>query len=112
MSGEVKQTPMLVGALVVGVPVPRVIEDVGATAVVRFATFFTDNIRNPHTRRAYHRWIVTFYEHCRSHGLRFEDVKSYHVSAFIESLLQEGANPVTGKPYAKQSVKQALAAIP
>lgn len=102
MSGEVKQTPMVVRSLVVGVPVPRVVEDVGATAAVRFATFFTDNIRNPNTRVAYHRAACLFLDWCGDRGLGLSSIESYHVSAYVESLMSCRS---------KSTVKQSLAAI-
>jgi site-specific recombinase XerD len=76
---------------------------VGRKAVERFVTFFTDNIRNPHTRRAYHKQVLDFFAWCDLQRLDFARIKSFHVSAYIESLLAAGK--------AKPSVKQGLAAI-
>jgi hypothetical protein len=53
--------------------VPATIADLGPRASKRFATFFTDNIRNPNTRRAYHRSAAQFFDWCASQG-RFESV--------------------------------------
>ncbi len=96
--------------------VPALILELGADAAGRFLTYFTDNIRNVHTRRAYHRWVLYFFDWCDHKGLDFQAVKSFHVSAFIEGLLSDQAqNIVPDKrdpgPYGKSSVKQALAAV-
>ncbi len=96
--------------------VPALILKLGADAAGRFLTYFTDNIRNVHTRRAYHRWVLYFFDWCDHQGLDFQAVQSFHVSAFIEGLLSDQAqNIVPDKrdegPYGKSSVKQALAAV-
>ena len=96
--------------------VPALILELGADAAERFITYFTDNIRNPNTRRAYHRWVLYFFCWCDRTGLDFKSVKSFHVSAFIEGLLSEQAQKIVPEkrdegPYGKSSVKQALAAI-
>ena len=96
--------------------VPALILELGADAAGRFLTYFTDNIRNVHTRRAYHRWVLYFFDWCDHQGLDFQAVQSFHVSAFIEGLLSDQAqNIVPDKrdpgPYGKSSVKQALAAV-
>jgi site-specific recombinase XerD len=83
--------------------VPAVVAERGAKASERFVTFFTDHIRNPNTRRAYHRAVLDFFDWCESRGLDFVAIKSFHVSAYIEWLLKGGKS--------KSSVKQILAAI-
>lgn len=50
---------------------PEPVCEVEATAAERFATFFTDKIRNPNTRRAYHRSALQFFDWCQSQGLEF-----------------------------------------
>ena len=92
------------GGSVAGIDyVPELVCDVGPTAAERFVTFFTNNIRNPNTRRAYHRAALQFFDWCQSQRLDFTTIKSFHVSAFLEELLAGGKN--------KSSVKQSLAAI-
>lgn len=74
-----------------------------ARAAERFWDFFTANIRNKHTRRAYYNAVCKFSEFCAEldvHDLEY--VKPVHVSAYIESL-QSG--------FAKPTIKQHLAAI-
>ena len=65
--------------------------------------FFTVNIRNPHTRRAYFRNAITFLRWCEARGIRnLKAIKPIRVAAYIEQLQQD---------YAKPSVKQQLATI-
>jgi site-specific recombinase XerD len=70
-------------------------------AVEHFFDFFTSNIRNKNTRRAYYNAGCRFADWCEGRGvLEFGRVKPLHVAAFIETL-----------PLAKPAVKQNLAAI-
>ena len=74
-----------------------------ARAAERFFDFFTSNIRNRNTRRAYYKAACRFAEWCEGRGLRdLAGVKPLHVAAYIEELLSELAKP---------SVKQHLAAL-
>ncbi|CAN5897897.1 tyrosine-type recombinase/integrase [soil metagenome] len=82
--------------------VPAVIAQFGERASERFFTFFVDNIRNPNTRAAYYRNARRFFDWCGNRGLELKEIKSYHVSAYIEELGQTMAAP---------SVKQHLATI-
>jgi site-specific recombinase XerD len=69
----------------------------------RFFGFFTANIRNPHTRRAYYKAACRFADWCEGRGLSaMAAVKPHHVAAYIEAL-QGGLS--------KPSVKQHLAAL-
>ena len=69
----------------------------------RFIEFFTANIRNPHTRRAYTRATLDFAAWCDQAGLTaLEDIEPVHVAAYIETLQSRLSAP---------SVKQNLAAI-
>jgi integrase len=80
-----------------------------AEAAERFWGFFTANIRNPHTRRAYYKAACQFSEWCE--GRRLNDltrIKPMHVAAYIEWLL---AKKPEGKGLSKPSVKQQLAAL-
>ena len=90
--------------------VPAVVAGVGPKAARRFLTFFTDNIANEHTRKAYYSNIMTFYHWCEQQGLAFDQIESYHVAAYRETLLKEG-NPRTGRKVSKSTFKQHLAAI-
>jgi site-specific recombinase XerD len=72
-------------------------------AARRFWEFFTVNIRNPHTRRAYFLAARHFASWCEERGLReLTQIQPIHVAAYVESLQQTHARP---------TVKQHLAAI-
>jgi site-specific recombinase XerD len=72
-------------------------------ATERFWEFFTANIRNRNTRRAYYKAACRFSDWCEERGLHdLARVKPIHVAAFIEELLQSLSKP---------SVKQHLAAL-
>jgi hypothetical protein len=49
--------------------VPALIADLGDDASWRYVEFFTANIRNPHTRRAYARACARFFAWCENRGL-------------------------------------------
>src|SRR5882724_1465306 len=69
----------------------------------RFWEFFTANIRNRNTRRAYYKAVCRFSEWCEGRGLHeLAWVKPMHVAAFIEEL---------GQALSKPTVKQSLAAL-
>lgn len=69
----------------------------------RFFGFFTANIANRNTRRAYFKAACRFAEWCERRGIAgLADVEPYHVAAYIEGLKGELATP---------SVKQHLAAL-
>jgi integrase len=74
-----------------------------ARAAERFFDFFTANIQNKHTRRAYFNAACRFSEFCAERGVHdLARVKPVHVAGYIESL-REG--------FAKPTTKQHLAAI-
>jgi site-specific recombinase XerD len=96
---SVKESPALAG---LAVKLPALFMPDEKTAE-RFFDFFTANIRNPHTRRTYYKAACRFAEWCGGRSVaRLADVKTRHVSAYIEGLKCELATP---------SVKQALAAL-
>lgn len=69
----------------------------------RFFGFFTANIRNPHTRRAYYKAASRFAEWCEGRGLTgLPAVRPVHVAAYVEELQAELSKP---------TVKQNLAAL-
>src|SRR5208337_4574164 len=82
--------------------IPAVIGNEGPAASERFFTFFTDTIRNPNTRAAYYRNARRFFDWAQARGLALKDIRSFHVSAFIEELSLTHSAP---------SVKQNLATI-
>ena len=80
--------------------VPAVIADAGPQAAERFFEFFTANIRNRNTRRAYARSAGHFFAWCADRGYGLHQIRPIVVAAYIE---QHGG--------AKPSVKVSLAAI-
>jgi integrase/recombinase XerD len=69
----------------------------------RFWEFFTVNIRNPHTRRAYFKAVETFAAWCAERGLHdLAAVTPMHIAGYVEQL---------GRIRSKPTVKQHLAAI-
>src|SRR5882672_6809135 len=53
------------------------IADAGDAAGWRYVEFFTANIRNPHTRRAYARACARFFAWCEERGLPLTAVRPY-----------------------------------
>jgi site-specific recombinase XerD len=84
-------------------PVPVLVSQAGERAGMRFLEFFTANIRNPNTRRAYARAANEFLTWCADVGVPdLATVAPLHVSTWIELQMQRLAAP---------SVKQRLSAI-
>jgi integrase/recombinase XerD len=83
-----------------GIRMPAIIADCGEGTCRRFIEFFTVNIRNPNTRKAYYRAVSNFLNWCEARGIKFEQIGPVVVAAYIE---QNTASPPT--------VKQHLAAI-
>lgn len=82
---------------------PTIVAAAGDDAVTRFIEYFTAHIRNPHTRRAYHRNALTFLLWCEAKGIgSVRAVKPVTVAAYIEQ---------PGRSHAKPTVKQHLATI-
>ena len=83
--------------------VPALVDGAGPRAAMRFVEFFTAHIRNPHTRRAYHRAVLGFFTWCEQRGLEeLGRILPVHIAAYVEELQQEQS---------KATVKQHLAAI-
>jgi site-specific recombinase XerD len=82
--------------------VPALIVDAGETAGWQYVEFFTANIRNPHTRRAYARACSQFFAWCEERGLTLTTIRPFDVAAWVEQLQQTNSAP---------GVKQQLAAV-
>lgn len=75
----------------------------------RFFGFFTANIRNQNTRRAYYKAACRFSEWCEGREVsHLAQVKPRHIAAYIERL---GLARPEGEGLSKPSVKQHLAAL-
>lgn len=83
--------------------VPALVSHAGERAAVRFLEFFTANIRNANTRRAYARAVNEFLSWCHNVGVPdLGAVAPLHVASWIELQTQTLAAP---------SVRQRLAAM-
>jgi site-specific recombinase XerD len=90
-------TPLPGGALI-----PVLIANAGEQASWRYVDFFTANIRNPNTRRAYARSCQQFFAWCDERALSLPAIRPFDVSTYIEYRQQTHSAP---------DVKQQLAAI-
>jgi integrase/recombinase XerD len=83
-------------------PVPALFAPDNQSAM-RFLEFFTANIRNANTRRAYYKAASRFASWCDAHGLAdLRRLLPVHVAAYIEEMMRTQSRP---------SVKQHLAGI-
>jgi site-specific recombinase XerD len=90
-------TPLPDGQLI-----PALIAEAGEQAAWRYVDFFTSNIRNPNTRRAYARACHTFFAWCDERGLTLTTIRPYDVATYIET---------RGLSHSAPDVKQQLAAV-
>ena len=81
---------------------PHIITTAGANASRRFLEFFTAEIRNPHTRRAYAKAVSRFLAWCEKRNLSLHQLQPVLVAGYIEDLQNQVSPP---------TVKQHLAAI-
>ncbi len=82
---------------------PALIASAGDRAAYRFLEFFTAQIRNANTRRAYAKAVGEFCAWLEGHGLpSIVAVSSIHIAAYVEEL---------GRSHSVPTVKQRLAAI-
>jgi site-specific recombinase XerD len=101
------QVPALIEAGQLATPdattiVPALIANAGDHAGWRYVEFFTANIRNPHTRRAYARACGSFFAWCEERGLTLPTIRPFDVAAWIDQLQEKHRAP---------GVKQQLAAV-
>ena len=81
-------------------PLPAPIVRAGEKAAFRFLEFFTANIRNRNTRRAYGQAVGQFFAWCEDKRLELNQLNPIVVAAYIEQ-----------HPAAAPTVKQHLAAL-
>lgn len=75
-------------------PLPALVAVAGERARVRFYEFFTANIRNPNTRRAYARATAEFLAWCEARGITsIAAVQPIHVAGYIEELTAARSAP-------------------
>jgi site-specific recombinase XerD len=82
--------------------VPALIAEAGEQAGWRYVEFFTANINNPHTRRAYARACARFFAWCEARGLTLAAIRPFDVAAWVNELQATHGAP---------GVKQQLAAV-
>src|SRR6202521_944409 len=82
--------------------VPALIADLGEQASWRYVEFFTANINNDHTRRAYARACARFFTWCEDRGLTLTAIRPFDVAAWGKELQENHGAP---------GVKQQLAAV-
>src|ERR1700735_3545536 len=82
--------------------VPALIADLGDAAGWRYVEFFTANINNDHTRRAYARACARFFAWCDDRGLTLTTIRPFDVAAWVKELQENHGAP---------GVKQQLAAV-
>ena len=83
--------------------VPALITDAGGEqAGWRYVEFFTANINNDHTRRAYARACSRFFAWCEQRGLALTTIRPFDVAAWVKELQEKHGAP---------GVKQQLAAV-
>jgi site-specific recombinase XerD len=83
-------------------PVPTLIAAAGNMAAWRYVDFFTANIRNPNTRRAYAQACGRLFAWCDDRGLTLATIRPFDVATYIEARQQTHSAP---------DVKQQLAAV-
>ncbi len=102
------QLPVIVrpGTLATPMPdthlVPALIANAGDQAGWRYVEFFTANINNDHTRRAYARACHGFFGWCEHRGLTLRVIRPVHAAAWVKELQEKHGAP---------GVKQQLAAV-
>ena len=81
-------------AIVTAANAPALVVSAGSRASYRFLEFFTVQIRNPHTRRAYARAAAEFFDWLAAKDvMRLEAIESVHVATYIEELQRARSAP-------------------
>jgi integrase/recombinase XerD len=84
------------------VVLPLVVVTAGEKAQYKFIEFFTAQIANPHTRRAYGRAVYRFLHWCEQQGIALEQIDPVRTALYFRDLERQLSPP---------SVKQHLAAV-
>ena len=73
---------------------PALIAASGSRASYRFLEFFTAQIRNPHTRRAYARAATEFFDWLEAKGVtQLAAIESVHIATYVEELSRARSAP-------------------
>jgi site-specific recombinase XerD len=92
----------LMGPPPIATLIPALIANEGDQASWRYVDFFTANIRNPNTRRAYARACLQFFGWAEERGLSLTTIRPFDVALYIETRQETHSAP---------DVKQQLAAV-
>jgi site-specific recombinase XerD len=77
-------------------PIPALVAATGEKAAIRFIDFFTSNIRNPNTRKAYAKAVGEFLAFCQQTGIAsLETIRPVHVAAYVEMMTRSRSAPTT-----------------
>ena len=94
MLRRAKKSPVNALVPIVDSHSPPLVAAAGARASYRFLEFFTAKIRNPHTRRAYARAAVEFFDWLATKGVRsIAGIESVHVATYVEQLQRTRSAP-------------------
>ena len=99
-------------ALVAASHAPTLVAAAGERASYRFLEFFTAQIRNPHTRRAYARAATEFFDWLEAKGVtQLTAIESVHVATYIEQLQRARSAPTASCawPPCRRGLAQAFA---
>ena len=79
-----------------GRSLPTLFTATGERAATRFIDFFTSNIRNAKTRKAYAKAVGEFLAFCKQNGLpSLETMQPVHVATYVELLTRTKSAPTT-----------------
>src|SRR5580698_7347562 len=73
--------------------VPALIADLGEQSSWRYTEFFSANISNPNTRRAYARACLRFLAWCDERGLTLTQIRPHDVATYIKDDLAGASAP-------------------
>lgn len=86
---------------------PAIVADAGSFATYAYAEFFSAQIRNPNTRKAYRRAVDRFLAWYDDRHLRFQEISSPVISEYLDHHLVKDS----GQPLSTPSIKLHLAAL-
>jgi site-specific recombinase XerD len=81
-------------ALIAQSHLPAIVNAAGDRARLRFVEFFTANVSNNNTRRAYAKAAAQFFAWCSAYGVSsIAEVQTLHVATYIQELAQTASIP-------------------
>ena len=77
-----------------GKPLPPILAQAGAEAWRHFLEYFTAHIRNPNTRAAYGRAVISFFWWCEAKDRSsLQELRPVDIAAYVEELAAHRAAP-------------------